>query len=399
MRKSIRTRLTAAFIGLAALPLLLAGGTLAWRSFQIQQREALVAQMQSARMLATEIRAFIEGRLAEMELLVRMEGLEDKSAMRIGEVLTALVSHRPDIAEAVWLDAEGRERARESRLEVVTAAELRDRSGWEALRWVREQGRPWFGPVRFESQTGEPLMTVVVPARSPRGVTVGALAVDLRLKKVWERVAAPDLSGQTLMVVDAQGWVVAHRNPSLVLRGTRIVLPTAPGLSQGIDGGAVLAAPELLVFGSQRLVVLAERSLWQALDLALQTVLVVAVVILAALSAAVGLVMLAQRSILKPLHGLAVVAGQIGDGDLNRLAPVESGDEIGTLAVAFNTMTARLRRSLHSLEERIAEQRVTEAALLHSQEELRQAKADLERRVAERTLDLSQAQQQLAEAI
>ena len=45
----------------------------------------------------------------------------------------------------------------------------------------------------------------------------------------------------------------------------------------------------------------------------------------------------------------------IAEGDLNRVAPVESDDEIGTLAVSFNTMTSQLRETLEGLEQRIAD--------------------------------------------
>jgi len=45
----------------------------------------------------------------------------------------------------------------------------------------------------------------------------------------------------------------------------------------------------------------------------------------------------------------------IAEGDLTRVAPVERKDEIGTLAVAFNSMTQQLRETLESQEQRIAE--------------------------------------------
>ena len=43
----------------------------------------------------------------------------------------------------------------------------------------------------------------------------------------------------------------------------------------------------------------------------------------------------------------------IAEGDLNRAAPVESDDEIGTLAVSFNTMTSQLRETLEGLEQQV----------------------------------------------
>jgi hypothetical protein len=44
MRKSIHTRLTITFVGLAIVPLLLVGGIIAWRTFLVQRRQALDIQ-------------------------------------------------------------------------------------------------------------------------------------------------------------------------------------------------------------------------------------------------------------------------------------------------------------------------------------------------------------------
>jgi GAF domain-containing protein/HAMP domain-containing protein len=56
----------------------------------------------------------------------------------------------------------------------------------------------------------------------------------------------------------------------------------------------------------------------------------------------------------RPIGRLTLAAEKVASGDLWVQAP-ESQDEIGVLAAAFNTMTTELRRTLESLEQRIAE--------------------------------------------
>ncbi|MGH2521809.1 MAG: GAF domain-containing protein, partial [Anaerolineales bacterium] len=56
-----------------------------------------------------------------------------------------------------------------------------------------------------------------------------------------------------------------------------------------------------------------------------------------------------------PIARLTQVAERITAGDLNARANPEGGDEIGALAVAFNTMTTRLRDLIGSLETRVTE--------------------------------------------
>ena len=62
---------------------------------------------------------------------------------------------------------------------------------------------------------------------------------------------------------------------------------------------------------------------------------------------------LLARSITRPIDHLAGVAAQVSAGNLEVVAKVEQRDEIGTLALAFNSMTAQLRSLIGSLETRV----------------------------------------------
>lgn len=64
------------------------------------------------------------------------------------------------------------------------------------------------------------------------------------------------------------------------------------------------------------------------------------------------------RTITNPLRKLTQIAERISDGDLQVTAPVESLDEVGILGETFNRMTAQLRDMLANLERRIAERTV-----------------------------------------
>jgi two-component system, NtrC family, sensor histidine kinase KinB len=50
-----------------------------------------------------------------------------------------------------------------------------------------------------------------------------------------------------------------------------------------------------------------------------------------------------QRAILKPIQTLTTVSRELGEGKLDQVVPVESRDELGQLADAFNKLAARLR--------------------------------------------------------
>ena len=61
------------------------------------------------------------------------------------------------------------------------------------------------------------------------------------------------------------------------------------------------------------------------------------------------------RQAFLPIASLTETARAIVSGDLTRVAVVESEDEIGTLAEAFNAVTARLNELIANLETRVAE--------------------------------------------
>jgi nitrate/nitrite-specific signal transduction histidine kinase len=70
---------------------------------------------------------------------------------------------------------------------------------------------------------------------------------------------------------------------------------------------------------------------------------------------AVGASLVITRGIATPLVNLVETATQVAAGDLEREARVERDDEVGTLARAFNSMTAQLRDLISHLEERVRE--------------------------------------------
>ncbi len=81
---------------------------------------------------------------------------------------------------------------------------------------------------------------------------------------------------------------------------------------------------------------------------------------------AVLIALLMAQLLTRPIRRLTAVAEEIQSGDLSARAPVETGDEIGTLARTFNGMTARLQETLSGLEHRVAErtQELSEANLI-----------------------------------
>jgi GAF domain-containing protein/HAMP domain-containing protein len=85
----------------------------------------------------------------------------------------------------------------------------------------------------------------------------------------------------------------------------------------------------------------------------INTVLVIATSIIISIIA-----VLVARSLTNPITALAKVANSIAQGDLSARASINTSDEIGSLASAFNSMTDQLQSTLVGLEQRIFDRTV-----------------------------------------
>ena len=100
------------------------------------------------------------------------------------------------------------------------------------------------------------------------------------------------------------------------------------------------------------------------------------------------------RQVIRPVKVLTRTAVAISRGDLNRTAPVESDDEIGTLSMTFNKMTAQLRQTVDDLQIRVDERT---AELANALSQLRTA-ADVSRSIT-RVMDVQTLLQEVVDLI
>lgn len=97
---------------------------------------------------------------------------------------------------------------------------------------------------------------------------------------------------------------------------------------------------------------------------------------------------LISRSVVMPVTRLHEGTEIISVGNLDYRVGTATDDEIGQLSRAFDQMTVRLKESFTGLEKEIAERR-------HAEEEIRRLNKDLERRVVERTAQLTETNKAL----
>jgi serine phosphatase RsbU (regulator of sigma subunit) len=289
-------------------------------------------------------------------LLIDLRGLPRLDREQQSSLLEGLLSYQNLYEELSLLDSQGQEQVRVSRLQVTTPKDLRSRAGADEFEGPRASGEIYYSSAQYDPLHGEPFMTIAMPLFDLRsGEFLGVLAADFRFKKVWDLLAEARVGDSLVYVLDAAGQVIAHENPTVVLQDARFELPERDGFYAGLDGAEVALASERIQLGEQAFDIVAELPASEALALAAATVQVTVVAILLALAVAGILSFVAARQIVRPIKTLSGTAQAISSGDLGRQVPVVGRDEIGKLAGAFNHMTLQLRDLINHLERRVAE--------------------------------------------
>jgi signal transduction histidine kinase len=351
----------------AALLVALVGGSLLinatielYYSYQ-QSRDGLIAvQREKAQGAAAIIEQFIseiEGQLGwATDFLAPGSGPEQRRFDFL-----RLLRHAPAITEVSYLDNEGREQIKVSRIAMDTIGSGLDFSHDPKFAEAKAKKR-YLSPVYFRKES-EPYLTLAVSGRNA-GVTVA----EVNLKFIWEMISRIHVGkAGAAYVVDERGFLIAHPDIGIVLRKTDLKRVSYVGLAlaslrdQNVDvpsiapdrtGREVLTA--FASISSLGWLVFVDLPLTEALlpifDSFLRTIVVLAVGLGFAL---LGGIWLAQRMVV-PIRALAVGAARIGGGDLEHRIEIQSGDELGMLAKSFNEMGGQLKDSYATLEEKVA---------------------------------------------
>jgi GAF domain-containing protein/HAMP domain-containing protein len=152
--------------------------------------------------------------------------------------------------------------------------------------------------------------------------------------------------------------------------------------------GAYLWLPEL------QSVLLAEQSQREAYQTSRRATNLTILTAIAATILAILAAVIISRNLTQPLTSLTQTAEKIAGGNLGLRAETNRQDEIGALAVAFNSMTAQLRNLIGNLEARIADR----TRQLQSRNEQLLAAADVGRSVTT-ILDAQQLMQRVVDLI
>ncbi|MGA1823133.1 MAG: response regulator [bacterium] len=343
MPKSIRKRLTASYITLAVSPLLLMGLILGWESYTMQKKQALAFQREVSKRIAVEILNFFHEMEVELKVTSQIQDLSNLTRKQQEIILSSLHCSENNFEKIVLIDRKGHEVAKFSRMDLNTNSELLDRVESNEFIIPMASGKTYYSPVKFNKENGEPFITISIPLHDKRtGLVKSILLADTRFKEIWRLIEnlQQAYENQMIYIIDEQGRVIAHHNPSIVLKGKRFVLPEGNGIYRGLNHTRVFLTTHQISLGEQKYHIVSEKPLFKALVLAINTLLIIVLLIGAVLVIAITVGCFTVRQIVRPIEALADTARKISNGDLSQRALVSGPDEVKTLALVFNTMAS-----------------------------------------------------------
>ncbi len=400
---SLRAKLILFFLVVSLIPLVIlsmVNNLTSRRTLTVNANQSLIA---AASQTALKLDTFVESSLntlrVEAQLPDFVDFLELPADQRVGSELQQEVAeilrnfNRRDpvyISSYALLDRDGIDRADTLAADVGT-----DKSDRDYFQEVILSGQPYASPVEFSVSTGSPSLYFSAPVRNQSGDIIGVLRVRYNAALLQQFVAQSNgLAGAQsfgILVDDAQIRLAHGAAPHLIFN-TIVPLDPArvaelqqqrrlsaffserlstdlPELAAGIAAAAAqpFFTSPLTALDNQRASAAAVRVTtrpWTVVYVAPQSVFLapleeqtrasILVSVSITLAAAIFAVLAAQV-LAAPINRLTRVAEKVRAGDLTAQAGVEAQDEIGNLATTFNTMTAQLRTTLETLEQRVAD--------------------------------------------
>ncbi|MBU0510235.1 MAG: GAF domain-containing protein [Chloroflexi bacterium] len=371
-----RTLLTA-FLVLSFIPIIILGLVLR-KQVADRTTELVVAQLDSvATLKEQEVKTFLEERRQDLGQVLTTSESKDNAlyllqhspqtkGYRIAEgntygLFRSVQRQAVDFTELFLVNREGI---------VVLSTEPQHAGVVETNQAFYTEGLKdkYVSPLLVDPESGKSFLYLAEPVQDYSvGITRGVLVARLKtstLDKVMLEQAGLGETGETYLVSQQGQLITPLRNqtslsPDLDTYGIQESLAGRDGFDQyhNYAGTEVIGYYRWLPYAGAGLLAEQARSeAFAALD-RLTRFAVSALVLVAIITTLVILAI--TRRISQPIVQLTESATRMADGDLDFSIDVHRRDEIGTLAQAFNSMTAQLRDLIGTLEQRVAD-RTTE---------------------------------------
>ena len=304
--------------------------------------------------LSAELSMWLDFNTKALKQMVSQPGIASMNPDEQKSILKAMATNYPHMYLVSTTDLKG---INVSRNDDAALVDYSDRD------WFKQAiaGKPLTFQSLIGKTSGKPALVAATPIRDANGQIVGVGMFAANLTDITKQVEASKI-GNTgyAYTIDDQNKVIAHPDANFTSKLQDIsTYPPVVALRQGKQGlfaftdenGVQWQASISKLDNGWGVIVQQQTSEFLSGLRTLQRISWTMVAIEALLLLIVTF--LTVRQVVHPIEMITNAAMAITAGDLNRVVPVKSNDEIGGLANAFNIMTVRLGLALENLEQRV----------------------------------------------
>ncbi|MGD9807012.1 MAG: cache domain-containing protein [Deferribacterales bacterium] len=349
---SLRTKVVLSFFLLVIVPILLGAYAITEQVHSTELEQLNIIHTQMTKRIATELENYVKHNAEILKQRTTSYVIDYSDKTKIERSLSALVISNNNLDQIIFLDKDGYEVSHVHRYKILSIEEHDDYSKKIVYIYPKLNKSLYFGDIRFADETGEPVAEISFDVRDPQtNHIIGVVIATLRLKPIWNMLANINVQkGQQIYILDSNGRLIAHPNPSMVLKNITYNI-TGEQFTKGITGDYAYLKYTKVNVGNQFFTVVSEHNTKEALKLLNNITLVIIIVVTCVVVMCILLLYLGMKHLVKPINNLSKVAKEIEHGNLESFAEAYNNDELGLLADSFNKMTHKLKENTIQLKE------------------------------------------------
>jgi signal transduction histidine kinase len=353
-RWSLRRRLVAWFCVVGVVPFLSLSVWFTFRTYQLVQDQAIAQQ----RGTSGEVAVGVSSRVSEIDSILRT-GAEvispgSVTSQQRSQLLSRVLTQDQAFVGGSFIDSTGRETERISESIPSALLELRDLAGNDSFTVPVGTGSIHLGAITFNRDLGVATLEASVPYRDAlTGEVAGVLLVEVRAQSLLPAPGSVTVGAHraSAYLLTGDGMLIAHPIPSLVLRGLQFLPERPAGFETGIMGDRVVLASQTVDLAGQKLLVVTESPVAEALAPFYRDSAVRLIGVGIALIGAVGAGALVADGITRSLRRLSQATSAVTAAGVMPHVEASGSSEVVALGEAFNEMGDEIERQRKETEQ------------------------------------------------
>ncbi len=357
-RNSIRNHLIFGLINFVFIPLLVILIIITMDGFGKHREYVMNLQKVVTEIASHKASLFLhepENRLQSMLNLNHFPEMSDKQQSDM--LLIFLFSSKDKRNEHIFqnitlLDENGRVTVFHDRIQTSALSNNEDKSGSDEFLIPFRTGKTYYSPVYKDELTQKSLMKIAIPIKDVRTqVFKGVIGVEINLMSMTESISDIEIDQKVIAyIVDQDGRVIVHPNPSVVYRNTHIKVPEKSSTMKGINGTKSFIEVASLEHYGPSLSIVTEIPTLEAYRHIYHALFIIGIAILIPLIIQKVRKFPFIRKLVIPIESMAKTAKEISRGDLfQKVEPCEI-NELNELTSSFNNMTSRLAGNISAFK-------------------------------------------------